>query len=152
MNKISILDNYNVETTVTDKLYRVGRLMRTKANGFFKTRGVVLTAEQWGLLVRLSENEGRPQGALASRIFLDYANVTRLVDKLEKRKLIRRASAPNDRRSHLLYLTKAGKTLVERLLPEVIEAKAAFYRGFDERDIKRLSDMLSTIEENLIGK
>jgi len=38
-----------------------------------------------------------------------------MIDELERRKLVRRDSAPNDRRSYALVLTEEGKRLMREL-------------------------------------
>ena len=43
-------------------------------------------------------------------------NFVALVDALERRGIVQRLPTQNDRRSHALHLTKAGETLLKRVL------------------------------------
>jgi DNA-binding MarR family transcriptional regulator len=47
----------------------------------------------------------------------DNSNLTRMVDRLEARGLVRRAADPTDRRVTLVQLTAAGQELLDELRP-----------------------------------
>lgn len=59
-------------------------------------------------LVLVAENPGRKQSEIASALHVQRANFVALINQLERRKLVERRSAPNDRRSNALYLTESG--------------------------------------------
>ncbi len=53
-------------------------------------------------------------GRLADRLELSPSRLTRVLDSLEARKLVRRASSKDDRRGVVVSLTDGGKRLIER--------------------------------------
>jgi DNA-binding MarR family transcriptional regulator len=59
--------------------------------------------------------EGLPCGEIASRLITRDPDVTRLLDRMEKRGLISRARESRDRRMVLARLTAAGLKVVDRL-------------------------------------
>jgi len=65
----------------------------------------------------LIEEDGATHKEIATRTEKDRANVTRLVDQLERKGLVKRVSNPDDRRSIQLYLTEEGKHIVHTLIP-----------------------------------
>ena len=73
------------------------------AMSFFKHYD--LTPEQAGVIRRLEEQEGMSQKELSIRMTKDQTNITRLLDQLEKKKLVIRRPNKEDRRSFLAYLT-----------------------------------------------
>src|SRR2546425_9237503 len=57
-----------------------------------------------------------PMSRLADTLSCDASNVTRLVDRLESRDLVRRQPSPQDRRVKVLQLTPTGARLRAQLL------------------------------------
>lgn len=66
-------------------------------------------------LLAINANPGITPGNLASQLLVTRATVTGLIDGLSKRNLVKRAAAPEDRRSQLLHVTASGSTLVGTL-------------------------------------
>ncbi len=66
------------------------------------------------VLSALAETPGRTQNALASRLGLDKSTLTGVLDELERRQLVRRRPAPEDRRARVPELTAAGAEMLER--------------------------------------
>jgi len=78
--------------------------------------GFDLTAQQYNLLRLLrSAHEPVPTLALAERLVSRAPDVTRMLDKLEERKLITRTRSTADRRAVLVKITAAGLTLLEKI-------------------------------------
>jgi DNA-binding MarR family transcriptional regulator len=59
--------------------------------------------------------EGLPCGTIASRMITRDPDVTRLLDRMEKRGLIVRARETRDRRMVLARITPEGRKLVDRM-------------------------------------
>ncbi|MBF6435199.1 MarR family winged helix-turn-helix transcriptional regulator [Nocardia cyriacigeorgica] len=94
----------------------VARLEATwKSNGL---SGLDLNA-----LMRLSRSPGRKlrMTDLATQTNLSTSGVTRLVDRLERNKFVRREPDPHDRRSSYAVLTAAGAARVAQVLPAYLE-------------------------------
>jgi DNA-binding MarR family transcriptional regulator len=60
-------------------------------------------------------DDGLPVGAIGERLITREPDVTRLVDRLERRALVVRARAAHDRRVVLVSLTSAGRGLIESI-------------------------------------
>lgn len=68
-----------------------------------------LTAEQWGVLAYLW-NEGRvAQDELATLVCVDKSSLSRVLDVMERRGLVRRERDPDDARKKILYALPAAK-------------------------------------------
>lgn len=80
----------------------------------FKEVDHPITTEQYGILVRLWECDGKSQQNICEATGKDKPSITRLVDNLEKSGFVKRHSCPNDRRKNLIYLTDEGKELMDR--------------------------------------
>jgi DNA-binding MarR family transcriptional regulator len=66
----------------------------------FKEASIDITIEQWSVLYQLWKQEGQSQQQLCDTTFRDKPSITRLVDNLEKSKLVKRVASKNDRRSN----------------------------------------------------
>lgn len=75
-----------------------------------------LSTPQYAILFHASV-EGVPLSQICQQMLADNSNLTRMVDRLEARGLVRRAADPNDRRVTLVQLTEAGKALIDELRP-----------------------------------
>ena len=95
------------------QLVETSRLMRTYVDQRAREHGT--TRAQWGVLSRLRRQEGLNQAALAEQMDLQPISLARLLDRLQSQDLIERRENPADRRAYLLYLTTAGRRLVDDL-------------------------------------
>ena len=77
-----------------------------------------LSPSQFNLLNLLrGQAGGFTQAGLSRSLIMHRSNITGLVDRLEKRGLVRRKDSPEDRRAYRVVLTAAGKRLMEQILP-----------------------------------
>ena len=74
-----------------------------------------LTYSQAQVLFHLARNPNSPMTDVAHTFGITLPAVTQVVDRLESKRFVERASSPRDRRQVLLTLTKAGQALVRDL-------------------------------------
>lgn len=108
-----------------------------------------VTTEQWVVLRRLWEKDGLTQKELAERIMKDQPNITRILDKLEQKGLIRRMDNVGDRRAFLVFLTEAGRRQVETLSPIARGVREDACRGLTEKELELLKALLKRVWRNL---
>jgi DNA-binding MarR family transcriptional regulator len=75
---------------------------------------------------------------LARHLNLDKSSVTGLVDRAERRGLVRRAATPVDGRSIQVALTEHGRVIATTFAAEVEAAVDALVAGFSGTDVTRL--------------
>lgn len=93
------------------KLYRLFQELNRE-----EFRPYDLSTPQYAILFHASV-EGVPLSQICHQMIADNSNLTRLVDRLEARGLVRRAADPHDRRVTLVQLTPEGKALIDELRP-----------------------------------
>jgi DNA-binding MarR family transcriptional regulator len=74
------------------------------------------------------------------------STLTGVVDRLEGKRLLRRAIAPRDRRSFLLRLTPRGRLLASRLSAALGELEAKALAGCRRRDVEGFHAVLAALE------
>ena len=76
-----------------------------------------ITLSQLGVLEILLHHGAQNQKSLAQKILRSGANMTTIIDNLEKRNLVNRSQDANDRRATVIELTVAGQKLISELFP-----------------------------------
>lgn len=95
------------------QLIESSRLLRNYIDSRAKGRGT--TRAQWIVLFRLRQQEGLSQVDLADVLELQPISLVRLLDRLVEQGLLERRPHPKDRRANKLFLTRAGRKLVDDL-------------------------------------
>ncbi len=98
------------------------QLMKRKNHQAIANAGLKITMEQLALLEVLNFHGDMNMTELSHVVWKQNANVTRIVDKLEKQKLLERKPLEGDRRAYLLCITENGKQLFKKAIPIVSEA------------------------------
>ena len=127
-------------------LHRVSRSMTTKLDRRFATFG--LTTQQAALLLIACGGVASP-GQLAAAVGTDTAGMTKLLDRLQDKGLLRRRPNPADRRSVLVEPTERGQALVPDLTPVFGEVAGQAFDGFSGEDIADLTRLLRRMSQNL---
>lgn len=106
-----------------------------------------ITVQQYNVLriLRGAGEQGLPTLEIAERMIEQAPGVTRLLDRLEVKGLVRRQRCAQDRRQVLCWLTPAGLDLVERLDEPVDSADAEAVAMLTPEEQDRLLRMLDAI-------
>jgi len=101
---------------------------------------------QYGVLTVVGANPGLKQSEVCTALGIKRANFVGILNELERRRLIERRSA-KDQRVNALYLTRAGKSLIERLrqINKAHEREVA--AGLTSNERVRLIKMLNRISK-----
>ena len=81
-------------------------------------------------------------------VFKDFASITRIVQLLERKGLLRREPHPTDGRRSELVLTSAGESVIHTVEPIVHANRRQALDGIDPDEIARLRAALKRIIEN----
>ncbi|MEP6656084.1 MAG: MarR family transcriptional regulator [Betaproteobacteria bacterium] len=107
-----------------------------------------ISAPQLIVLASVANKEADSASTLCKSISYDPGAMTRMIDRLEQKGLIRRTPNPDDRRATNLELTTAGRALYPQLLAAKETVQAQFLRGFSQDDVRVLEGLLNRMLEN----
>jgi DNA-binding MarR family transcriptional regulator len=107
-----------------------------------------ITAPQLIVLASVANKEAGSAAAICKSISYDPGAMTRMIDRLEQKGLIRRIRSLEDRRAMNLEITVAGRALYPRLLECKERVQAQFLRGFSEDDVRALEGLLNRMLDN----
>lgn len=102
--------------------YMMIALQLIKRNHYqaFKEAGYKITMEQLVILEMLHVNGDMNMTELSKNVWKQNANITRIVDKLEKMKFLERKPVEGDRRAILICITPEGSKHYKEVVPLVI--------------------------------
>jgi DNA-binding MarR family transcriptional regulator len=102
-----------------------------------------LSATQYNVLrILRGAPEGLPCGEIANRMITRDPDVTRLLDRLEKRSLISRCRETKDRRTVMVRITPAGLKLLARLDTPVQDGHRRQLGHLGREQLQTLTDLL----------
>jgi len=114
--------------------------------------GEGLSLSQYLLLRPLLEHRGLPLGALAEEAGVAPATATRVVDRLQRAGLVRRARSRADRRAVRVSLTRTGQDEVRRKATVLSDQRHRLYvrlppdeRAASERLLRHLAELLGEL-------
>ena len=115
----------------------------------FKQAGVEITIEQWSVLYHLWKQDGQSQQQLCDATFRDKPSITRLVDNLEKLKLVKRVASKEDRRSNLIFLTAEAQQLQNQTMDLANQTLNEALEGVTNGQVEIAKEVLGIVYENL---
>ena len=133
-------------------VHRVYQASRNEMYRAFREVGEEITPEQWAVLIRLWERDGRSQRELSDATFRDRPTMSRILDVLERDGIVERRVDPGDQRARLVHLTRRGRALEKKLVPVVERIVRSMTRGLDERDLVTTRATLARMFDNLSAK
>jgi DNA-binding MarR family transcriptional regulator len=115
----------------------------------FRKSGLEITIEQWSVLYHLWKEDCLSQQELCNRTFRDKPSVTRLIDNLEKQKLVKRMPSKSDRRINLVCLTDAAKDLQDKTIDLANQTMNEALTGVDKDEIEVVKRVFQQVYDNL---
>ncbi len=104
-----------------------------------------LTSPQFSVLEILTEKGSIPLKRISEQMHVTGANITCVIDNLEKEDLVRRNPSKEDRRVINAEITPKGKQKFEKLFPEHVKTLQSFTNKLSENELKQLLKLLNKI-------
>jgi DNA-binding MarR family transcriptional regulator len=131
-------------------LDRAIRAYRQFAQKHIAEAGFDITIDQWLVLKAIQEDNTVTQQQIASKVFKDFASVTRIIELLVAKKYLLRDFHLADRRRFALSLTEQGNNVIQKLRPYTAENRKTALNGLSKNEIENLQATLSKIISNVI--
>ncbi|HET7260371.1 MAG TPA: MarR family transcriptional regulator [Casimicrobiaceae bacterium] len=107
-----------------------------------------VSAAQYVVLVRLAYGTNESASALCEGVSYDPGAMTRMIDRLEAKGLVRRVRTPSDRRRVLIELTDEGHAICPELIARAVGVLNRFLDGFTQDDLAKLEVLLQRMLAN----
>lgn len=109
-----------------------------------------LTLSQFRLLKMVAMTDAQTIGDVARFLGVSNAAASKAVDKLIRRKLLRRTEAEADRREIRLSLTEASRKILESYDTKRDEKLAAVFKDFSSQELERCADLLDRLSAGIV--
>lgn len=134
-----------VEEEVILSIMRTADLVSVPLAEALKPAGLTLSQYNVLRILRGAGGEGLPCGEISERMVRRDPDLTRLLDRLESRGLVRRARDGRDRRVVLAFATPEGLDLITSLDGEVEERLRQSLAHVSKQKLRAVADMLAEI-------
>jgi len=111
-----------------------------------------LTIALWRVLAVLAHRGELRQIDLAGATSLDPPTVSRLISQAARRGLVTRTRSDTSNREVTVRLTKAGKDVVEQLVPRMAADEDAVFAGLSRAELATLKKILRRMYDNIAGR
>ncbi|MEQ9262322.1 MAG: MarR family transcriptional regulator [Owenweeksia sp.] len=140
---------HDIENVILFQLDRTNKMAKQHSQLAIDRQNMGITVEQWVLLKIIEESNELSQKDLAKKSLRDPASITRTLDILEKKKLIRREAIPQNRRQYNIILTAQGKEFVNQNMELIKELRKQSVNGFTLKELDILRSFLLRMQENM---
>lgn len=110
--------------------------------------GIEITIDQWLVLKTLQESTDVTLQQVGVAVFKDFASITRIVQLLERKGLLRRRPHPHDGRRSELVLTRSGRSVIRMVEPIAQVNRRQALDGIDAEQLAQVRAVLRRITEN----
>jgi len=135
-------------------IYYTAALIKKQADAFFHRFG--LTDVQFNVMMLLRYQSGSTSGLSQARLgrmmLVNRANVTSLIDRMEKAKLVVRTAKSDDRRRKIVKLTDSGRRLFTKVEPLYAQRVQEITGILKESEQKKLIAVLGRIRIKLFAQ
>lgn len=135
-----------IALTVTGLVAKIAQLQMFARNNF------EITPEQYIILAILVENGELYQRQIAEIAYKDRPNITRLINILEKKGLVKRVEDVQKRKVFKIVITKKGVEIHQKIRPYMLELHNSAVNGITKEGLESCIDTLGKMLDNLEPK
>lgn len=136
------------EEVVLNLLFTGGRV-KARLEEVFKPFKIGATLYNILRILKGAGNTGRTCSEISERLLQKEPDITRLLDRLEKKKLAKRARDSSDRRIVNTYITKAGLEVIDRIAPVLNSALEEMASNLSKTEAKHFVNVMERFRENI---
>ena len=130
-------------------LYRTSDMLQRRFAQLVEPHGISLQQYNVLRILRGAGADGTPTLDIAERMVEKTPGITRLLDKLENKRLVRRKRCPEDRRQVLCWITDAGLRLLADLDEPLADSGRQAMRSLAGMQIRELISILEQVRQGL---
>jgi DNA-binding MarR family transcriptional regulator len=136
------VSGFTLEKTVKLMKLSFSRVLLTQPN-------IDITVDQWVIIQLLYQNHSISQHQLAKLAFKDAPTITKMLDILAFKQIVKREIHGSDKRKNTIELTALGKIKYDQILPLVQQFRHDAYEGLSHEELLGLDKILQKIFNNL---
>lgn len=130
-------------------LQRTDDILQRRFTQLVEPHGISLQQYNVLRILRGAGQEGTPTLEIADRMIEKTPGITRLLDKLESKRLVKRKRCPEDRRQVLCWITDSGLRLLADLDRPMSEAGTSAMQSLKTTELRELISLLERVRADL---
>ncbi len=130
-------------------ILRTADELRHRLTELVSPRGITLQQYNVLRILRGAGEAGLPTLEIAERMIERSPGITRLLDRLEKKGLVRRQRCQEDRRQMLCWISADGRELLGALDGPIAQAEGEALATMETADLERLIELLDTVRASV---
>lgn len=147
-----MLESENDSSSFAFILYRCAIAFRNELNKkFYEEFGEELTADYWFILAALWADDNISHSTLAEKVSRDKASLSRTLDFMEQKGLIKRITVIDDKRSSKITLTRKSYEIRDKATEIATTFTNKELNGLSPIEVKELRRMLNRVFSNIKG-
>jgi DNA-binding MarR family transcriptional regulator len=107
-----------------------------------------LTGAQFAVLKHVADGTAETAADLCRTLHYDTGSMTRMLDRLEEKAMLRRERCTHDRRVVYLRMTDTGTDLLPQLRATAVRVLSRMLAGFSAAEVENLKRYLGRMIEN----
>lgn len=143
--------DYNLENIVNHRISMLAVLMKRQVFKILAEENLEITPDQWVVLYYLWQENGLSVGEIAKRSKKDFANVTRIVDKLIKMEYVVKKKSNQDSRIYNVFVLSKADAIKDDIQNCWKQASDIALKDISKTEQKELMEILVKIENNILN-
>ena len=104
-----------------------------------------LSRQEWRILAVLGARPELPTKEIGRLTTLDKMHVSRAMQTLEERGIVRRSRDPDDGRERIVALTPSGRALYRKIVPYALEREAALLAALTAEEVAAMDVVIDKL-------
>lgn len=149
LEKLNSLMDYKLDDVINHRIAMLAIFMKRQILKILAENRLEITPDQWVVLYYLWEENGLSIGEIAKRSEKDFANVTRIVDKLVRMEYVTKRKSETDNRISNVFILPKGENIKLDVQNCWKQASGIALNDVSESEQKQLLEILLKIENNI---
>lgn len=135
--------------SISNEIVSCATLIKVLTLRCFKEHNFEITPEQFVILDSIVKNEKIYQRQLGELLGKDRANITRLINILENKDLVKKVTDSNGRQINRIIITQKGIDLRNEILPVISKIRESYLNNIEIEDLTACKEILNKIKNNI---
>lgn len=140
------VENYSPDESIGYLLKRAGAQLTLSVDR--RLASFDMTHAQLGIVMKLLRGDANTAADLAREFMTDTGAMTRMLDRLEEKGVVKRTRSNQDRRVVEVALTDKGRELAGHMIEVLVDALNHHLRGFSTAEVTQFKDVLRRMTAN----
>ncbi len=145
------MEDFNLDDIINHRIAILATLIKRHIFRIISEKNLDITPDQWVVLHYLWQENGLSIGDIANRSKKDFANVTRIVDRLKSMGYVSKRKSKTDGRSFNVYILPKADEIRNDIQNCWQRSSEEALNGITKSEQNQLLDILDKIERNVMS-